>query len=326
MTITKALTIGTFANFIWGLAFIIPYLTKEIDPIIITAGRYVSYGFLSLLLVPFLTKGHLQRLTFHDWKVVLVLSFTGNIGYYGLLVAAIHLAGVQIAALIIGTLPVTIAIIGNIVEKEFEFRRLLPAILIILAGLCILNGSKVMSTTDPMNLTNLAGGIFLAGCALVLWTMYGVTNARYMKKNPQISANLWSIAIGLATGFQALVILIVLVATHDLVMIVDFSPLYNQHIFLKFLAGSLVLGTIVSWYATVLWNNASRALPVAVAGQLVVFETLSSLLYAYVIDKRLPDVMELSSGLLIIIGVVIGIRATIAPKPDLKSTEPQPSN
>ena len=76
---------------------------------------------------------------------------------------------------------------------------------------------------------------------------------------------------------------------------------------------SLILGVHVSWYATVLWNRVSHCLPVSLAGQLVVFETVASLLYASVTDHTVPSVIGLGSMAVILGGVVLGARAISRP-------------
>ena len=80
----------------------------------------------------------------------------------------------------------------------------------------------------------------------------------------------------------------------------------------SFLIASLVLGVLVSWFATVIWNRVSRILPVSLAGQLVVFETLSSLLYAAIADRKVPPTCELGAMSIIVLGVVLAVRATSA--------------
>ena len=70
-----------------------------------------------------------------------------------------------------------------------------------------------------------------------------------------------------------------------------------------------MLGILVSYYATVLWNRLSRRLPVSLVGQLLVFETISSiLLYAEIVGGTFPPINEILSICITLIGVVFGIR------------------
>jgi drug/metabolite transporter (DMT)-like permease len=59
-----------------------------------------------------------------------------------------------------------------------------------------------------------------------------------------------------------------------------------------------------------LWNGASARLPTSLAGQLIVSETLSGLLYVFVADGRVPSAFEIAGILLVVSGVLVGIRRT----------------
>ena len=60
----------------------------------------------------------------------------------------------------------------------------------------------------------------------------------------------------------------------------DFS-LGNNFTQVSFLGGCAILGILCSWVGTYLWNRASLLLPVALAGQLTIFETIFGILFFY---------------------------------------------
>ena len=60
---------------------------------------------------------------------------------------------------------------------------------------------------------------------------------------------------------------------------------------------------------TLLWNRASRLLPTALVGQLIVFETLAALAYAFIWRGTLPDRQILFGIALLIAGVLLGVRS-----------------
>jgi drug/metabolite transporter (DMT)-like permease len=64
-----------------------------------------------------------------------------------------------------------------------------------------------------------------------------------------------------------------------------------------------------SWLGTVLWNRASQRLPTALAGQLIVFETLAALAYAFLLREEAPDATTLAGIALLVTGVGLGARA-----------------
>lgn len=311
MSIPVAILLGILVNCIWGFAFLVPHLLSDVDPILITLGRYLCYGAVSVMILATWRGVSLAGMTRSDWGMAFALAFTGNVGYYALLVTAVQLGGVPIAALVIGTLPVTVAVVGNIVQREFRFRILAPAITLILLGLVLLNGHALTRTGDDVAATRTLWGLLAALGALVLWTWYGIRNAQYMKSRLHVDANAWSVAIGIATAGLSLAALPLILAAHAVVPAVNLAVFADRGLLLGLIAGSLFLGIVVSWLATVMWNRVARVLPVAMAGQLVVFETLSSLIYAFVADQRWPTFIELASAALILTGVVLAIRATL---------------
>ena len=49
------------------------------------------------------------------------------------------------------------------------------------------------------------------------------------------------------------------------------------------------IGLLSSWLGTLCWNEASQRLPPTLAGQLIVFETLSALAYAFALRGEWPS-------------------------------------
>ena len=70
----------------------------------------------------------------------------------------------------------------------------------------------------------------------------------------------------------------------------------------------LVIGLFASWIGTLLWNKASQLLPTALVAQLIVFETLAALLYAFVLRGSMPDLRVLAGIVFLCAGVVFGVR------------------
>ncbi|HWT35432.1 MAG TPA: EamA/RhaT family transporter, partial [Paraburkholderia sp.] len=52
----------------------------------------------------------------------------------------------------------------------------------------------------------------------------------------------------------------------------------------------------------------SKRLPLTLSGQLIVFETLFALLYAFIYDHRLPRPLELAAIVLLVAGVSWSVR------------------
>jgi drug/metabolite transporter (DMT)-like permease len=71
---------------------------------------------------------------------------------------------------------------------------------------------------------------------------------------------------------------------------------------------NLGLAVGASWLGNGLWNAASKRLPLTLSGQMIVFETLFALLYAFIYDQRLPRPLETAAILLLVAGVCWSVR------------------
>ena len=79
------------------------------------------------------------------------------------------------------------------------------------------------------------------------------------------------------------------------------------------------IGLCVSWLGTRCWNEARQRLPTALAGQLIVFETLSALAYALLLRGTAPAWQTGLGALLRVAGVWWALRlrpvAVVEPPP-----------
>ena len=71
-----------------------------------------------------------------------MLSLVGNVAYYLALSAAIQFTGVPLPKLIIGTLPVVIAVASSLGERQFSWRLPVPSLALIFAGLLCVNADQ----------------------------------------------------------------------------------------------------------------------------------------------------------------------------------------
>lgn len=294
---------GLITGAAWGLSFLIPNMLSDFSSLEITIGRYFVYGLYSLMLF-FVYKSKRKTLSLSPkvWFWSLLYALSGNIGYFFFLVLGIQYAGATVTTLIIGTLPLTISFFGNLINREFPFKiMLIPAS-------SILIGILLMYFREKGNGVNLSSDGFLFGffccmVALALWTWYGISNSNFLKRETQLSADLFATIIGVQTLF--LVLLFMLICWIAQVPIVEKLVIHDQ--FLHYLIGVTVLGIVTSWVAAWAWNQASVRLPVVLVGMIVVFETLFGLLYSYIYHARFPAVLEWGSIIFILLGVTMGI-------------------
>lgn len=308
------------ASLVWGLVFIAPLLLPDYPGIVLSLGRYLAFGVVAL--VPaWLGRRRIAALSRADWLRALQLSFIGNLLYYALLASAIQKADAPLPTVVIGTLPVAIAVYANWLSgrgpEAIAWRRLAPSLLIILTGLLFVNASELsqFARTAPgqRSLTDYALGCALAALAVLAWTWYPVMNARYLKANPHITPMDWSTAQGLATLPLALAGFVIYgVLAHFGLTSFDF-PLGPQP--QRFVLLMLLIGLTASWLGILLWNQASRRLPTSLAGQMMVFETLFALLYAFMLRGALPSAATLGGIALLCYGVLLGVRCFRRPAP-----------
>ncbi len=305
MNQTISVGLAIFTSWIWGLAFFVPYAIPDVNPVAIAFGRYISYGLVALVVIAFRPK-IFKPLTGRDWLIAFWFAICGHVGYYVLLSLAIHYSGITLSALIIGILPVTTMIVGNLIEKRIDFKRLIIPCIAILSGLIIIHRYKI-ETTLPTQEGEVTIGFILAMIALFSWTWYGVHNSLYLKKRGAVSSQSWAAAVGLCTSIQATLGFVLYFGILDKPFMISGSTDVNRTM-IQFLLGSLVLGVVVSWLATLLWNISSRNLPTVIMGQVIVFETISSIVYEHLWDHSYPAAIELFSIALIVFGVIVSTR------------------
>jgi drug/metabolite transporter (DMT)-like permease len=297
------------AGLMWGLVFVTPLILDDYPGAVLSFGRYVGFG-LIVLIPAWLDRRRIMALGRADWMAAIKLSLVGNVLYYAALATAIQLADAPLPAMLIGTLPVIISAFSNWSpghpSDAVAWRRLVPSLVVICAGLMLVNISELAHLDGRRSLTDYVLGCGIAVGAVAAWTWYPIMNARHLKQHPEIRSSTWATAQGLATLPLALIGFIgygiwnsVAGGSYDF-------PL-GPRPFL-FVGMMLLLGLCASWLGTMLWNMASQRLPTSLAGQLIVFETLSALFYAFILRDAVPPVQALAGIVLLCIGVSMGMR------------------
>src|SRR5262245_1062066 len=103
---------GVGASLVWGSAFAVPVLLVGWNPVIVTLGRYLVYGLSAILFT--LGRGGPRRVLREHWRTALAFALAGNAVYYLLLVIGINAAGAPLTDMVIGAIPVVVAVTGNV--------------------------------------------------------------------------------------------------------------------------------------------------------------------------------------------------------------------
>jgi drug/metabolite transporter (DMT)-like permease len=304
------------AGLMWGLVFVAPQLLADYPPALLSFARYLAFGLIALPLA-WLDRARLAQLTRADWVEAGKLALVGNLVYYLFLASAIQRAGVPLPTMIIGTLPVVIAISSNLRDSRRDGRlpwaRLAPSLALIALGILLVNQAELAHlragpAADP---ARHAVGALLAVGAVACWTWYPIRNADWLRAHAGRSPTVWATAQGIATlplaaaGFAGWWLF-------DAVAGGGFDmPLGPQPA--RFVGLMLAIGLLASWLGTLCWNAASQRLPTTLAGQLIVFETLAALAYAFVLRGAPPDAVTAAGIALLVAGVVTALRVRPVP-------------
>ncbi len=290
---------GIGAGAFWGMTFIAPLIAPGFSSVDLTVGRYLSCGLLSVVLLLWAAlRGDTQRPTLAQAGAALWLSLLGYTGYYLLLVLAIQAAGAALPVLIIGTIPLWIMLLGK--PKGLRWRSLTPGLLLTVAGMALMM-QVTAHGQDGSVAANLWLGIFYAVLAMLSWTAFGLLNARWLARHPEVNSTVWANWLGLAAGAGALAIWAVAGT--------DLATLVSRPGFGTFVLVCVVTGIGAAWVASVLWNMASRRLSASLAGQLIVSETVFGLVYSFAWDGAWPAALQWGACVLFVLGILASIKA-----------------
>ena len=285
---------GLAAGALWGLVFIAPRMVQGLSSIDLTVGRFVSYGALSFALMLVVRQSAWP--TLRQAFSALGLSVLGFTGYYLLLVFAIRDSGSAVPSLIVGTIPIWMVLLGK--PTRLRWAALLPGLVLTLLGLALMMQTEAHVFTEGNDFWR---GVAFATASMVCWTVFGLLNAAWLKKHPEVSATTWANWLGVATGLGAVVLWLAAGS--------DANTLLAQTNRAQAALICIATGVGSAWLATILWNIASQRLSASLCGQLIVSETLFALFYSFVWDGQWPTLLQALACVLFVVGIVASIRA-----------------
>lgn len=286
-SLARGIGYGVAAGMCWGVIFLGPALTPELSGIEFAVLRFLCYGLISLvLLLPRWGKVR-RQLRRADCLALFWLGLVGNLIYYSLVGTAVQGVGVAATSMIVGLIPVLVTLAGRRDVDAVPFARLVPSLTFAIAGVALISLRALHAEAAPHRML----GLLCAFGALFAWSWFAVANARRLAMT-HVSAQDWTLLTGVMTGALSL-----LVAVPVLGPKVSFLDSHN----LMITGGVALLASVVGG---AFWNQASRLLPLALSGQVVVIETLTALLLGFLWEHRLPDGQEMLAMVLLVVGVV----------------------
>ncbi|WP_421569514.1 DMT family transporter [Stenotrophomonas sp. PD6] len=297
---------GIAAGALWGVVFLAPAMLGQFSAVQLSAGRYLVYGLIAVVLLAPRWRELRQRIGGAEWRGLLWLSLAGNLVYFVLLACAVQWAGGAAAALIVGLIPVVVTVAGAREQGAVPLRQLTPALVLCLLGVGLV-GYEALQTGHAQGEANRRVlGLACAFGALFSWALYSIGNSRWLARRPDLSAHDWSLLTGVTTGALAL-----LLVPSAFVLSNAVHPRVDWMWFWAISAGVAVVASVLG---NACWNRASRNLPLTLTGQMIVFETLFALLYGFAWQRRWPTQMELLAVVCLVSGVLLCAHAHRPPR------------
>lgn len=282
---------------LWGLTFIAPRAIAPFTAWDLTIARYGIFGLACLLLMAdrrFRPIGIAPK----RFLIGLLLGGAGYVGYFIAAAFAVQFAGAVVPPVIIGTMPVFLAIIANVRDRSAPWKALALPLALIAIGVAIVNAAT-LNAADIADTGSILLGVLASSTALVIWIAYGLANAAVMRSADAPDGLQWTGLQGIGAAIGGLLLLPM--ASFDLADTASASEIF------RFIAWALVMGLAGSWFATLCWVVASRRLPLALAAQLIVAETVFGLTYGFMFEGRFPSPAEAIGATLQFAGVCFAI-------------------
>ncbi|WFU80170.1 DMT family transporter [Bradyrhizobium sp. CIAT3101] len=298
-TLITGIACGAAAGAFWGFAFLGPAMVADFAPVQLAMGRYLIFGAVSAALILPRWRDIAGRLGWSDCITLAWLGLAGNTLYYVLMASAVQLGGIAMTSLVIGFLPVAVTVIGSNAERAVPISRLAPSLLLCSAGaVCI--GLQALALPPSTSLLQQGAGLLCAVGALVCWTSYAIGNSRALARLKDVSAHDWNLLTGVATGLQGLVLI-------PCLAFIDTE--HDAMAWMRFVAVSAGVAILASIVGNAFWNRMSRLLPLTLAGQMILFETLFALLYGLAWEHRLPTTLETAAFCFVVLSVITCVHA-----------------
>ncbi|MDI9272018.1 DMT family transporter [Stenotrophomonas sp. PFBMAA-4] len=297
---------GVAAGALWGVVFLAPAVLHSFNALQLSAGRYLVYGLIAVILLLPRWRRLAPQLGRAEWIGLLWLSLAGNLVYFLLLATAVQWAGGAAASLIVGLIPVVVTLVGVREKGAVPLKQLLPALGLCVLGVALVGWESLMSEHLATPWRQRLIGLLCAFGALFSWALYSVGNSRWLARRADLSSHDWSLLTGVTTGGLSLL----LVPMAFIGQTAGHTPA-QWTLFWVISAGVAVIASIIG---NAFWNRASRLLPLTLTGQMIVFETLFALLYAFAWQWRWPSLLEALAIVFLVAGVLLCAHAHRAPR------------
>ena len=295
---------GLTTGALWGLTFVAPRAVSPFTEYDLAVGRYLVFGLTSVVLM-FHKAFRPYGVSLQDAVIAMLLGSVGYILYFITTAFAVNTAGAAIPPLVIGLMPVVLAIVGNISVPTVPFEKLAFPLVMIVTGLLLVNFGTLSRTGLPEEKHSLVIGIIWSFVALAIWVVYGYVNSSVMRRPSPPPALAWAGLQGVGSAIGSLILLVLMFVWGGSYALELPEVSLSDPDTVRFIAWCLVMGIVGSWVATWCWSIASERLPLAICAQLIVAETVFGLFFGFIFEGRAPDTSEALGGTLQVVGVMV---------------------
>ena len=310
-SLLKGIGYGACAGLCWGVIFLGPQLTPGLSGLQFAVIRFLCYGAISAALLMPRWRRVCSLLGRDDWTSLFWLSLIGNLLYYSLVGTGVQWVGIATTSLIVGLIPVLVTLAGRHDAHAVPLLKLIPSLCCAVGGVVLISWHALLNGDTSDTLSTVVGILCAAG-ALVAWSWYAVSNARRLVRVAGVSSHDWALLTGVMTGAQSLLLAVPALA--------DAAGSYGAADWLHFVAVAGGVALLSSVIGGACWNQASRLLPLALSGQVLVVETLAALLLGFLWEHRLPDSAEWAAIVLLVTGVVWCLNCLRAPRGEVQAS------
>ncbi len=298
---------GVLAGALWGLIYVAPLFVPDYHPVLVALGRFLVFGAIA---VPFILahRDELKAFPIQQRKEAFYYAFFGNVLFYSCLTVCIRLAGAPLAGMFTAMIPVFVAMVANVKYtregRGLAWSKIVPPLVLMFAGLIIANITEFQHFTDNMDSpVQYWTGVGFGLISIVAWTWFSIMNGEFLLQHKDKSTKMWTALQGAST--LPIVTVIFAICAWGL----DWMPEGTGTLSFfgprpwVFLGTIFMVGYICSWVAMLCWNRMSQRLPSGLGGQLIVFEAISSLIYAMLWRREWPTVTMVVGFMLLLVGV-----------------------
>lgn len=288
---SKGIVLSFLASALLGCLCILPLWLYDFSAVEIVFGRFLVFGLLILLILPFrldVLKHYSTNCRPSCWCCGLMYAITGHIGYYLFLLLSIRSLGGMAAFLLTGILPVLFSLSLHRKNDHLATNQWLP-LLMFFCSLVLLMFDKAAMIESSSDKEQLSTGVVWIALAGVCWLWAARLQVKAVRAYQGIDRSDNLIISGLCTCMVLCLLLpLILVGDGEWRL---FSDMDDRN-WLMFWSGVVFAGLFSTLLARVIWNNnvSYAHESVRIAGMIT--EPLFVAVLVFLYEARWPDTVE----------------------------------